>query len=214
MDKNIAEKAANILLDIHAVSFNPNQPYKYASGILSPVYTDCRLLISHPKERKQILSYLAEKVNNMAKKPDVISGTATAGIPHAAWLADILDLPMIYVRGSAKDHGKHNQIEGELKQWQQALIIEDLISTGGSSCNNAIAIRQAGGQVSEVLAIMTYNMQSAQDNFKKNNLSYSVLTNLSTIVKVAEQKNYLKDDERQIVFNWANNPAEWSKNRS
>lgn len=214
MDKNVAEKVASILLDIHAVSLNINKPYKYASGIISPIYTDCRLLISYPKERKEIINLFAKKVNAMDRKPDVIAGTATAGIPHAAWLADVLDKPMIYIRGSAKDHGKNNQIEGQIKPGQVALIIEDLISTGGSSCNSATAVREAGGQVSEILAIMTYNMQQAHDNFVRNNLSVSALTNLSTIVEVATKNGYLKSGDQQIILDWAKNSAEWGKNRS
>lgn len=205
-----SEKAAKILLSIHAVSLNPKKPFKYSSGIFSPVYTDCRLLMSHPKERNEIRDFYIKAIKQ-AGTFDVIAGTATAGIPHAAWIADKLNLPMIYVRGKAKDHGKGNQIEGKLKKAQKVAVIEDLISTGESSAETVRAIRKAGGNSSYIFSIITYGMKKSAMNFKSNKIKLISLTDFTTVVKVAEQIGYIKAKDKSIILQWAKDPASWGK---
>ena len=207
---NYSEKTAEILLNIHAVSFNPKKPFRYSSGILSPVYTDCRLLMSYPKERAAIRNLYAKMIKS-AGKFDVIAGTATAGIPHAAWIADKLKLPMVYVRGKAKDHGKGNQIEGKVKRKQKVAVIEDLISTGGSSTETVRAIRKEGAKSSYIFSIITYGMNKSKENFKASGIKLFSLTDFPTVVKVAEQIGYIKTKDKDIILQWAQDPASWGK---
>ena len=206
-----AESVAEILLKIKAVSLRPNQPFRYSSGILSPVYTDCRLLISNSKERKKIINLYIKAIKKANKPFDVVAGTSTAGIPHAAWIADALNLPMIYVRGSAKDHGKGNQIEGSIKKGQTAIIIEDLISTGKSSIETANAIRKAGAKANTVFSIITYGMKSAEDNFKENKVKLVSLASFEDIVNKASKMKYIKPNDQAAVLDWAQNPTAWGK---
>lgn len=205
------EKVAEILLGIKAVSLKPNNPFRYSSGILSPVYTDCRLLISDPKARKKIINLYIKAIAESDASFNVVAGTSTAGIPHAAWVAESLNLPMIYVRGSAKDHGKGNQIEGSIKKDQTAIIIEDLISTGKSSIETARAIRRAGAKVNYVFSIMTYGMKSAQDNFKKNKLKLISLASFKDIVNQASKMKYIEQNEQAAILEWTANPSAWGK---
>jgi len=207
---NYSEKIAKILLDIHAVSFSPLKPFRYSSGIFSPVYTDCRLLMSYPKERKQIRDLYIEEIKKVGPF-DVIAGTATAGIPHAAWIADKLNLPMIYIRGKAKDHGKGNQIEGKLKKKQKVAVIEDLISTGESSTETVRAIREKGGYSSYVFSIITYGMKASYDNFKLIKIKLIALTDFPTVVRVAEKSGYIKSRDKKMIMEWTKNPRLWGK---
>lgn len=211
MAVNIAEKVAEILLNIKAITLNPKKPYRYASGILSPVYTDCRTLISYPKERTKIRDLFIKTILSTTEKFDVVAGTATAGIPHAAWIAEELELPMIYVRGKPKDHGKGNQIEGVLKENQKAIIIEDLISTGESSSETARAIRNARGTANCIFSIITYGMKKSEENFKNNCLKLYSLTNFKTVVDVAEKTGQIKKENKSIILNWIVDPSLWGK---
>ena len=164
---NTKEKVAKILLSINAVSLNARKPFRYSSGILSPVYTDCRFLMSYPYERRLIRNLYVKTIESVGNF-DVIAGTATAGIPHAAWVAEKMNLPMIYVRGKAKDHGKENQIEGKLMKKQKVAVVEDLISTGGSSIETVRAIRKIGSHSDYIFSIITYGLKKASENFKIN----------------------------------------------
>ena len=205
-----SEKTAKILLRIHAVSFNPKKPFRYSSGILSPVYTDCRLLMSYPKERTIIRNLYAQMIKSIGKF-DVVAGTATAGIPHAAWIAEKLRLPMIYVRGKAKDHGKGNQIEGKVKKNQKVAVIEDLISTGGSSVETVRAIRKEGAKSLHIFSIITYGMNKSKENLRTNGIKLISLTDFPTVVKVAEQIGYIKAKDKNIILEWAKDPSSWGK---
>ncbi len=205
-----SEKVARILLDIKAISLRVKKPFRYSSGILSPVYTDCRLLMSYPKERTQIRNFYIQAIR-LEGLFDVIAGTATAGIPHAAWIADKLELPMIYVRGKAKDHGKGNQIEGKIKKEQKVAVIEDLISTGESSAETVRAIRAQGAISSHIFSIITYGMKKAKENFKLNQIKLITLTDFSTVVKVAEKEGYINPKDKSIILQWAKDPASWGK---
>ena len=205
-----SEKVAKILLSIKAISLSPKKPYRYSSGILSPVYTDCRLLMSYPKERATIISLYAKAIKSTGKF-DVIAGTATAGIPHAAWIADKLKLPMIYVRGKVKDHGKGNQIEGKLIKKQKAAVIEDLISTGESSTETVRAIRKKGGNAYHIFSIITYGMKKSRENFNKWKIKLISLTDFPTVVKVAEQIGYIKSKDKDLILQWTNDPVSWGR---
>lgn len=208
---NTSQQVAKILLNLKAVSLSAKVPFKYSSGILSPIYTDCRILMSYPKERKQIRDLYIEAINKTGEKFDVIAGTATAGIPHAAWVADKMDLPMIYVRGKAKDHGKGNRIEGKLEKNQNVAIIEDLISTGESSLETAKAIKESGGKVDFIFSIMTYQMNSADENFQNSGLELISLTNIEELINLAVEMDYIKETDKSIILDWTSNPLSWGK---
>ncbi|MBI2012627.1 orotate phosphoribosyltransferase, partial [Candidatus Curtissbacteria bacterium] len=163
---NTADQVASILYDTGAIVFRPKQPFRYNSGILSPVYTDIRLIISHPDARDKIVEFLTKKVKEVGI-PNVVAGTATAGIPHAAFIAQKLRIPMVYVRSQPKDHGKGNQVEGVIKRGQKVTIIEDLVSTAGSSVRVVEALRNLGATVTDEVAIFTYGLRESEDNLKK-----------------------------------------------
>ncbi|MFA9456151.1 orotate phosphoribosyltransferase [Halalkalibacter sp. AB-rgal2] len=205
------ESIAKHLLTIEAVHLQPNEPFTWTSGIKSPIYCDNRLTLSFPSVRKDIIKGFVELYNEHIKKADVIAGTATAGIPHAALLADALELPMAYVRGSAKGHGKQNQIEGKVERGQKVVLVEDLISTGGSVVKAAEALREAGAEVVAVLAIFTYEFQKAEVTMQNANIPTYILTNYSTLVEVASQNGYIKQADVAKLNKWRNNPQslEW-----
>lgn len=209
--ETISEKVAKILLIKNAVTLNPKKPFRYASGILSPVYIDCRILISLPKERKAIRDFYIKSIKSSKKKFDVIAGTATAGIPHAAWIAEKLKLPMIYIRSKPKDHGKGNQIEGVFKRKQKIAVIEDLISTGESSLQSIKAIRNAGGISSNIFSIITYGMKKSKDNFRLNNIKLTSLTDFATVVSVAYKQKYIKKEDQVVILDWIRDPPSWGK---
>ncbi len=206
-----AETVAKILLEIKGITFNPTKPFRYASGILSPVYVDCRLLMGYPDKRKQVTHFLSDAIMSTGETFDCVAGTATAGIPHAAWVADILNLPMIYARNKAKDHGKENTIEGILKKNQKVAVIEDLISTAESSVNTVKSVRTAGAAASFIFCIITYGMEKAKENITVNNITLIPLTTFETVVTVAEKNNYIKRDQKQTILDWITNPSEWGK---
>lgn len=208
---NISETVAKILLELNAITLNPKEPFRYASGLLSPVYTDCRVLMAYPDKRRRIRDLYLDAIKKSGVKFDVVAGTATAGIPHAAWIADKLNLPMVYVRGKAKDHGKENLMEGIINPGQKAIIIEDLVSTGESAINSVNAIRAAGAEVSHVFSIITYGMQKAEDNFKNNNLELVSLTTFNEVVNVAQNLGKIDKGEINIVLDWTKDPTSWGK---
>lgn len=208
---NTSETVAKILLQLKAVTLNSKKPFKYASGILSPVYTDCRVLMAHPDKRRQIRDLYIDAIQKSGVKFDVVAGTATAGIPHAAWIADELNLPMVYVRGSAKDHGKENLLEGNLKKGQKAIVIEDLISTGESAINSVRVVRSSGGEVAYVFAIITYGIKKAEQNFNQNNLKLVSLTNFAEVVKIAQDLGYINKEDTQTILDWTADAQNWGK---
>jgi|SRR5690625_4138330 len=193
---------ARDLLNIKAVQINPDDYFTWTSGIKSPIYCDNRLTMSHPSIRKKITNVFMELLKNQEEKPDVIAGCATAGIPHAAWLADALELPMVYVRSKPKGHGKGNQIEGEVTKGQKALVIEDLISTGGSSIEAAKALRQEGLDVIGVFAIFTYGLHKSVKAFSEEDLKLKAITNFDQLVDVltADGKVTLEDKDQLIAW--------------
>lgn len=210
---NSSEVVNKILLKLKAVTLNPAKPFRYASGILSPVYTDCRVLIGYPEERNQIRDLYIEAIKESEIEFDIVAGTATAGIPHAAWIAEKLNLPMIYVRGKAKDHGKENLVEGPIEKGQKVIVIEDLVSTGESSINSVNAIRNLGGQVSHVFSIITYGIGKGTEAFKENNLELVSLTTFEQVVEEAKNMNYITQEETQLVLDWIQDPKGWAQRR-
>ncbi len=204
-----AESIAKLLLDIKAVTLDLKQPFRYTSGILSPIYCDNRLIISYPKKRQQVIDGFISIIKEHPIECDVIAGTATAGIAHAAWIAQALNKPMVYVRSKAKGHGKHNQIEGYLEPGQKALIIEDLVSTGGSAINAGIALREAGAIVTDCLAIFNYEMHQAMQAFKDVDIRLHTLSDISTLLNIATQEQYITEKEQQRALEWNIDPQHW-----
>lgn len=197
-------EVANNLLDIKAVQINTKVYFTWTSGMKSPIYCDNRLTMSYPVVRRNIIKAFAEKIANMPEKPDVIAGCATAGIPHAAWLAEELNLPMVYVRSAPKGHGKGNQIEGHIESGQKVVVIEDLISTGGSAIESAQALQEAGVEVVNVLAIFTYGLDKANVNFKKANLAYETITNYDELLTILQNDGQITDEEKEKLKIWRN----------
>lgn len=195
---------ASDLLAIKAVQINTKVYFTWTSGIKSPIYCDNRLTMSYPTVRKKIVKAFAEKIEKMPEKPDVIAGCATAGIPHAAWLADELNLPMVYVRSTPKGHGKGNQIEGNIEPGQRVIVIEDLISTGGSVIEAAQALQGVGAKVINVLAIFTYGLEKADKQFSNVNLPYETITNYDELLTVLQANGQITDEEKENLKIWRN----------
>lgn len=204
------EKIAQILLDIKAVALSPDEPFTWASGIKSPIYCDNRLILSYPNERNIVEDSLTELIKKDYPDVEYIMGTATAGIPHGALVAQRLNLPMGFVRSSKKDHGKQNKIEGKLIKGAKVVVVEDLFSTGGSSIDVAIALEEAGFEVLGIVSIFTYNLPVADENFKKNNLKHSSLTNYEELTKYAKEINYINDVQLKKLSKWRENPQDES----
>ena len=205
-----AQKVAALLFESGAITFRTSRPFKFTSGILSPVYSDNRLLISDVKKREGITDFFIERIKKL-KKFDVIAAVATAGIPHASFVAQKLNLPLVYVRTSKKGHGLENQVEGRIKRGQTAVVIEDLVSTGQSSTQAVKALRKLGANADNLLAIFTYNLNAANENFKKNKINFQALCNLETAAGVAKENGYLKKEQVKTILEWAKDPKNWAK---
>ena len=201
---------AKMLLDLGAVSLAPTDPFTWASGLKSPIYCDNRLVISNVEARRLVISGFVELVTALDSRPDLIGGTATAGIPHAAWLAEQCSLPMIYVRSSEKAHGRKNQIEGKLLPGQTVFLVEDLVSTGGSSVKAAEAISLQGGIVIQIASIFSYGLISAEQNFRERHLPFKSLTTMQVLLQVALEKNLVSQPDLAVLTEWARDPKAWS----
>jgi orotate phosphoribosyltransferase len=195
-----AENVARILLNEKAVFLRPEDPFTWTSGIKSPVYCDNRLLISAVEAREQIIASFVEKIQPM--KVDVIAGTATAGIPWAAWIAGAMKLPLVYIRSSSKDHGRQNAIEGRVSSGQSTVLIEDLISTGKSSIAAAEKLISAEVSVESVLSIFSYGFSQTEEIFKANNLNFTSLTTFEVLAKVAFDDKMLNQESLNQVLQW------------
>lgn len=206
---NVEQSIAKDLLEIEAVFLNPSDPFTWASGIKSPIYCDNRITMSYPKVRKEIAKGLASKIKEAFPEVQVIAGTATAGIPHAAWVAEILDLPMVYIRSKAKDHGKGNQIEGRIVEGQKMVVIEDLISTGGSVLEAAEAAKREGADILGVAAIFTYELPKGKANFEKAEIPLMTLTNYSVLIEAALEDRYIDEQELTLLKEWKKDPENW-----
>ncbi len=206
MEKTVAKA----LLEIQAVFLRPDEPFTWASGIKSPIYCDNRLILTSPKQREIVEHAIAETVKREYPEAEVLMGTSTAGIAHAAIAASILDMPMGYVRGSAKDHGRQNKIEGRLKAGQKVVVIEDLISTGGSVIDVVDALREVGAEVLGIVSIFTYGMQKGLDRLAAANVKNVSLTNLDAVAEAAAEIGYIKDEDVARLLKFRDNPSDES----
>ena len=204
MKVSIAEQ----LLDIKAVFLQPNDPFTWSSGMKSPIYCDNRLTLSYPEVRKNIAKGLVQLIHEHYPEAELIAGTATAGIPHAAWVSDEMNLPMCYIRSKAKGHGKGNQIEGLALPGQKVVVVEDLISTGGSVITAVQALREAGCEVLGVVSIFTYELEKGKTQLDAADITNYSLSNYSTLVEVAKDKGYISVEDVQKLTKWRENPAE------
>ena len=201
---------AKDLLSIKAVFFRPEEPFTWASGIKSPVYCDNRLTLSDIKVRSDVENGLATLIKENYPEAEVLMGTSTAGIAHAAITGHLLGLPMGYVRSGAKDHGRNNQIEGKLLPGQKVVVVEDLISTGGSVIEVVDVLREAGAEVLGIVSIFTYGMQKGLDRLAAANVKNVSLTNFDTIAEVAAEEGYIKPEDIQRLIAFRNNPSDES----
>lgn len=207
---NIQELIAKDLLKIKAVFFRPDEPFTWASGIKSPVYCDNRLTLTAPDVRLDVENSLAEVIREKYPDVEVLMGTSTAGIAHAAITAHIMGLPMGYVRSGAKDHGRQNQIEGRLEAGQKVVVVEDLISTAGSAIEVVNVLREAGADVLGIVSIFTYGMKKGLDRLTGANVENTSLTNFDVIAKVAADEGYIAPEDVERLIKFRNNPADES----
>lgn len=205
----LASQIAADLLDIQAVYLKPEDPFVWASGIKSPIYTDNRITLSYPETRTLIEDGFVEMIKANYPDVEVIAGTATAGIPHGAIIADKMNLPFAYIRSKPKDHGAGNQIEGRVTKGQKMVIIEDLISTGGSVLDAAAAAIREGAEVLGVVAIFTYELPKAQANFEKAGVELLTLSNYSELIKVAKVKGYINADGLELLKRFKEDQENW-----
>ncbi|WP_086429124.1 orotate phosphoribosyltransferase [Staphylococcus cornubiensis] len=195
---------AKALLDIEAVSLSPNEMFTWSSGIKSPIYCDNRVTLGYPEVRTAIRDGLIELIQQHFADAEIVSGTATAGIPHAAYISDKMNLPMNYVRSKSKSHGKQNQIEGARSEGKKVVVIEDLISTGGSSITAVEALQEAGAEVLGVVAIFTYGLNKADETFKAAGVPFYTLSHYDELIEVAREEGKISEDDIQTLVEWRN----------
>ena len=208
--EHISQQIARDLLSIKAIFFRPEEPFTWASGIKSPVYCDNRLTLTAPAVRSRVENALAETIKKEYPDVEVLMGTSTAGIAHAAITGHILGLPMGYVRSGSKDHGRQNQIEGRLEKGQKVVVVEDLISTGGSVIEVVNVLREAGAEVLGVVSIFTYGMQKGLDRLAAANVKNVSLTNFDVIAQVAADEKYIRPEDIARLIAFRNNPSDES----
>ena len=208
---NTSQRIAGHLLNVEAVSLRPDAPFTWASGILSPIYCDNRITLSYPEVRRDIAAELAKTIRENYPEVEVIAGTATAGIPQACWVAEIMNLPMVYIRTKAKDHGKENQIEGRITAGQKMVVIEDLISTGGSVLDACEAARREGADVLGVAAIFTYQLPKGIANFESHQLKLVTLSDYTTLIQVAQDQGYIQREHLEVLLEWKKDPQNWKR---
>ena len=205
----MTDKIAEILLNVNAVMLRTKPPFRWASGILSPIYTDNRLLMSYPREREFIVNSLIKLLKKDKIKFDGFAATATAGIPWAAWLAGRLRKPMVYVRSEVKEHGRENLVEGKIEEGKVYIVVEDLISTGISSTSTINAVREKNGIVGHCIAIFTYELEKASQNFEAANVQLLTLTNFTSLVKIALKQKYIAKEQLTHIMDWKRHPEGW-----
>ncbi|MDW8274203.1 MAG: orotate phosphoribosyltransferase [Chitinophagales bacterium] len=208
-DKIVARELAEYLLEIKAVKLSPKQPFTWTSGLKSPIYCDNRKTLSYPEIRNFIKKNFSTVVRKFFANAGYIAGVATAGIPHGALLADELHLPFVYVRDKAKAHGLENRIEGEITSHAKVVVVEDLISTAGSSIKAIEALREAEAEVIGLVAIFTYGFKNATEALTQVNCPFFVLCDYKNLIEVALQKEYVTADQEQMLMSWYENPEAW-----
>jgi orotate phosphoribosyltransferase len=209
LNKDIAQKTSELLLQINAIKLQPQNPFTWASGWKSPIYCDNRITLSYPMIRNFLRENLANQIEELYGKPDVIAGVATGAIGIGALVADYLNLPFIYVRPEAKKHGRQNKIEGHLESNQSVVVVEDLISTGKSSLLAVEALNEANAQVKGMVAIFSYGFQVADENFTKAGINLNTLSDYENLLAQAEKSNYITAQETEALSSWRENPSKW-----
>ena len=210
---DFAQQLAKISLEIGAIKISPQQPFTWASGYKMPLYNDNRMLLGNAEHRQLIAEAMKTILESKGITIDVVAGVATAGIPHATALANLIRLPLIYVRSSPKEHGLKNQVEGILKAGQNVIVVEDLISTGGSAIKAVDAIRESGGTVNHCMGIFSYDFPEAKKRFEESQCLLHTLLNLGTLLQVAIKEEQITSEEKQMVDTWIQNPFEWEKHQ-
>ena len=210
-NNSFKENLAEQLLAIKAIQIQPQEPFTWASGIKSPVYCDNRKLLSYPDIRNMVKNGLVDLAKEYFPEVECIAGVATAGIPHGALLADALGLPFVYVRSKPKEHGLTNTIEGDLRHGERVLLVEDTISTGGSSLKAVDDLRKAGAEVIGMVAIYKYGFENARQRFEDAGVVLKTLTNYEFLLRAATQTGYISNDELETLNEWRANPSEWNK---
>ena len=208
---SFAQQLAKISLEIGAIKISPQKPFTWASGYRMPLYNDNRMLLGNADHRALIAEAMKTVIEKEDLRIDTIAGVATAGIPHATSLANLMKLPLIYVRSSPKEHGLKNQVEGILKSGQKVIVVEDLISTGGSAIKAVNAVREAGGVAEHCFGIFSYDFSEAKEQFKKSHCQLHTLLNLHSLLEYAIKEKHITTDEKQVVDSWIQDPFEWGK---
>lgn len=207
----VSKKIANHLLEINAIKLQPNDPFTWASGWKSPIYCDNRKTLSYPHIRTEIKKAFADLIKERFKDAEVIAGVATGAIAHGALVAEELGLPFIYIRSSAKNHGMTNLIEGDFKEGQKVVVIEDLISTGGSSLKAVEALKEAKADVLGMVAIFTYGFDTAEENFNKSDCTVYTLSNYDAMIDTATEMDYIKESQKDTLKDWRKDPSKWGR---
>lgn len=203
------KQIAKDLLSIKAVELSPAKPFTWASGLKSPIYCDNRLTISYPEIRTRIAQGIAAQIKDRYPDAEVIAGTATAGIPHAAWVAAELNLPLVYVRSKPKDHGQGRQVEGVLPNGAKTVVVDDLLSTGGSVLKAVTAAQNEGAQVIGVAGIFSYQLPQLDANFQEAGIPYTTITNYTELLDAAVEENYVTAEDRAVLADWRQDPQAW-----
>ena len=209
LDLNTAKKTVELLLQINAIKLNPKNPFTWASGWKSPIYCDNRVILSHPKIRVFIREQISKQINELYGKPEIIAGVATGAIGIGMLVADLMNLPFIYVRPNSKKHGRKNQIEGSFEKGQNVVVIEDLISTGNSSLVAVDALREAELKVKGMISIFTYGFPISYENFKKKNVELHTLSSYDILLEQALSTDYINEKDFKILSKWRKNPQDW-----
>ena len=209
LNKETAQKTAELLLQINAIKLQPQKPFTWASGWKSPIYCDNRITLSYPTIRNYLREQMARQIEELYGKPDVIAGVATGAIGIGALVADYLNVPFCYVRPEAKKHGRQNQIEGFVQPNQNVVVVEDLISTGNSSLMAVEALEEANLNVKGMVAIFTYGFEAALENFKKKQIELYTLSDYENLLVIAERSNYISAEENNLLSEWRKRPDTW-----
>lgn len=209
LNKYTAKKTAELLLQIKAIKLNSKNPFTWASGWKSPIYCDNRIILSHPQIRIFVKEQIVKQIEELYGKPDVIAGVATGAIGIGMLVADMMNLPFIYVRPNSKKHGRKNQIEGQFSKSQKVVVIEDLISTGNSSLMAIDALRSEDLEIKGMISIFTYGFDISYNNFKEKNVEFCSLSSYDFLLEQALDINYISDEEYEILKDWKNNPSKW-----
>ena len=209
LDKQIAKKTAELLLQINAIKLEPENPFTWASGWKSPIYCDNRIMLSYPAVRNFVREEIAKQVENLYGRPDVIAGVATGAIGIGILVAEALGLPFVYVRPKPKEHGRQNQIEGYFEPGQSVVVIEDLISTGNSSLNAVQALKEQNADIKGMIAIFTYGFPISTENFEKEGVELHTLSDYENLIEQASDTHYIKENQLQTLLEWRSNPQQW-----